>query len=96
MPAKQNLEDTLLGATDGADKLALYDDDPIISTVLEDVFADAHLNVLRCRSPAEIQSAVDAGDVDVVVADTWGPGALTLGGMSVLKSSSSESAFRWF
>jgi DNA-binding response OmpR family regulator len=68
-----------MGITDGSDKIALYEDDPMISIVLEEVFADEHLNVLRCASLIKIQSAVGAGDIDVAVADTWGPGNGTLG-----------------
>jgi DNA-binding NtrC family response regulator len=68
-----------VGVTDWCDKIALYEDDPMISSLLQDVFADEQLNVLRCSSLAEIQSAVAAGDVDVVVADAWRPGNGTVG-----------------
>jgi DNA-binding response OmpR family regulator len=67
--------------TDGSDKIALYEDDPMIGILLQEVFTEEHLTVLRCSTLSELQSAVDAGDVDVVVADAWGPGNGTLGNL---------------
>jgi DNA-binding response OmpR family regulator len=60
-------------------RVALYENDPALEPLLEDILSIKQLDVVRCSTLAEIHSAVDSGDIDVVVADTWGPANRVLG-----------------
>jgi DNA-binding NtrC family response regulator len=60
-------------------KMALVENDPVLGMLLEEVFAEEQIEVNRCRTLAEVYTVVGTGEVDVILADTWGAGHHELG-----------------
>jgi len=77
-------------------RIALYENDPAIEALLEEILSLRQLDVVRCSTLAEIHEAVDAGDIDAVLADTWGRGTEFLASLNAPRSWHSAVVFRFF
>jgi DNA-binding response OmpR family regulator len=78
-------------------KVAIYENDPALEALLEDIVSIEQLDVVRCTTLAEIHGAVDSGDIAMLWSQILGGlGTDFLATLNAPRSWPSGVAFRCF